>query len=204
MPGENLLNVLRNGSKWAAIAAGLLIVVSSVLITIDVFARLLANQVLVQSFEVSRYLFAIAVASSLALAAIDKAHIRIDLFVNLMAMKWRALIGVAAMASLAIVGSYFAWRGYLVAVMSFQIGARPVSGFPVPLWIPQTAWVLGLVWFAVVCVLLTIIGLRMVSRKSWTEANDLLGTTSIEDEIDQATDGVAAPESAGGTKGANS
>lgn len=200
MREDTIIGGLRKGSRWAAILGGLLILLCSVLITIDVLGRLTLNRVLVQSFEVSRYLFAVAVAASFALAAVDKAHIRIDIVVGMLSTRWRAILGVIAMASLALVAGYFAWRGYTVAALSAQINARPVSGLNVPLWLPQSGWVLALAWFALVCVVMTLIGVAMLFRRDWEKADLIFGTPSVEEEIDLATESGDAG-AAGDTEG---
>jgi TRAP-type C4-dicarboxylate transport system permease small subunit len=69
MTGDRIMAVVNRGSRVAAVFGGLVILICAVLISIDVVARIVLGRILVESFELSRFLFAVAVVFAMAYAA---------------------------------------------------------------------------------------------------------------------------------------
>ncbi|ODT81330.1 MAG: hypothetical protein ABS76_12900 [Pelagibacterium sp. SCN 64-44] len=189
MTGDKVMSAVNRASRIAAIFGGLVILVCAVLISIDVTARLAVGRVVVESFELSRFLFAVAVAFAMAYAASEKAHIRMDFFTRGLSIKWQALISILAMVCLAVVAIYLALRSFDLFWHSLRIGARSTSGLGIPLWVPQLFWVIGQFWFGIVAILLTGIALIRASRRQWSAVEALIGTPTPTEEMEQAIEG---------------
>jgi TRAP-type C4-dicarboxylate transport system permease small subunit len=181
------MRAIRKLAAGLALVGGLLIVLCAFLITIDVITRLFFGQIYLNSFELSRLLFAVAVGLSLAYAAVERAHIRIDLAIQGRSAPIRAAVGILAYFALALVGAYLAVRGADLFMHSWRTNARPVANVPIRLWVPQGAWLLGLIAFATVSLLVALAALRHALARRWHQAEALVGTPSVGEEIDSAT-----------------
>ena len=96
----------------------------------------------------------IAAPQALALALLDRAHIRIDsLYVHLPVRICAALDVLGLMVMLAFAG-LLTWHGWHVFFQSFRLGSRAVTAIATPLEYPQFLWLVGLAYFALVTALL--------------------------------------------------
>ena len=148
--------LIDTGAKYAARFGGTTILASAVLISVDVLFRNLDIGIRLHSFELTNYAFAAAVAFSFAYAVTQRAHIRIDVLYQLMPVWVRSILDVLALLLLAILSTgmaYFAWK---VVAHSARLGARPNSTLDIALALPQGLWALGLTWFALVTLALTV------------------------------------------------
>ncbi len=185
------MSAIRKLAAGLALIGGALIMVSAILISIDVATRLVWGRIYLNSFELSRLMFAVAVALSLAYAAVERTHIRIDLAIKGWSAPVRAGAGVLAYLALALMGFYLAMRGSDLFLHSWRINARPVANVPVRLWVPQGAWLVGLVAFAGVSVVIALAAVRHAIAGRWSEAEALVGTPSVSEEIE--TSGPSLP-----------
>jgi len=188
--GAQALAPLRRLSRRAALAGGLLILASSALISADVLVRFFFGSVIFESFEISCYAFAVAVAFSLAFAAIERAHIRIDLLNARLRPRTQAWLNLIAAWCLAATAVALAWRGFGVFWSSLEIGARSRSILATPLALPQGLWSLGLIWFGIVTLALALYCTRQALQARWREINATIGPPAIADEI--AAEGVVS------------
>lgn len=141
-------------SKLFARVGGALILLSAVLITIDVVTRGIVGSSLVNSFEFSTYALAVAVSFSLAYALVSRAHIRIDILLKLLPLRPRLALDIVALTVFAVFVGLLVWYAGETFRQSLDFGARSNSSLAIPLAIPQGVWLLGLVFFLLVCVML--------------------------------------------------
>jgi TRAP-type C4-dicarboxylate transport system permease small subunit len=184
---EGLLERL---SRFLAWFSGAAILFCAVLVTLDVFARNIFNDNLFESFEITIYLYAVTVAFSFSFALTTKTHIRIDVVYARFPRVGRVILDLVAMAlltGLSLVLCYYAWS---LTVESFgmpgpgNLGAVSASDLSVPLVIPQSAWSLGLTWFALVCVVYMLRGLYMFVRGDLPGVSHLIGIEQREGEAE--------------------
>jgi len=94
-------------------------------------------------------------------------HIRIDVWykrLSARAQAWLELFIYIAMTGFAATG---AWSAGGVVAQSLHLGRRSLSLIPIPMWIPETALVVGLGLFGLECIrraVLAAIELRRLSR----------------------------------------
>ncbi len=170
-------------SRWLAWIGGALILASAILVSLDVVFRTLFRSTVFESFELSSYAFAIATSLGMAFALMTKAHIRIEVAYNALGLKWRGFLDVLAFASLAAVALVLAYWCLQVVVQNGEMGARSNSSLALPLILPQSIWLIGIAWFAIVSLALALVGLAWLVRRQFRDIHDALGVGSLQEEI---------------------
>lgn len=150
-PALKLANQLSRIAIWVA---GCLTLVSALYITIDVVSRKLLNAPLGSSDELSGYIFAIGISWSLSYATLERANIRIDAIYQLLPTRLAALLDWLALVGLSVFIIFLTMYATDVAGMSWEYQSTANTILGTPLWIPQTLWVLGLVWLCIVLALM--------------------------------------------------
>ena len=171
---NNALVTLQRVNEWIAVAAGLLLL-SSVLVTVfDVAARPFGLS-LGGTDELSGYAMAIATSWGMGYALTHLAHVRIDLLrtrCNAMGQTVFDLIAIMALAATALVIAYRVWP---VLSKSIQNQSRANTTLETPLWIPQSLWMAGWVWFALSAVIVTLYVLSSALHGRFTDVNEAAG-----------------------------
>lgn len=126
---------------WATLAMGLLIAA-------DVLWRAMTGSNFGGVDEIACYLFAIGISWSLAAAFYARAHIRVDIIYRELPFIPRVALDILAMVSLLIVAVFLTYSSWLVLETSWLRGARSASSMQVPLVVPQTLWMMGVLVFA--------------------------------------------------------
>lgn len=154
--------MLRTLSRWAAWAGGAAMLAAAILIFGEIVFRAFDRATYVGSQEISGYLFAIAVAWGLSFCLHEGAHVRIDIGYQRVPPAVRAWLDLAALAAFTILAVVLAARAQVALEQSLRFGSASVTPLRVPLWIPQTAWVAGLAFFAVNCAFTFVHGLVLM------------------------------------------
>lgn len=156
-----LLNSLLRGantlSRVAIWIAGSLTLASALYITVDVIVRKFFGFSLGGSDELSGYAFAISITWALAFATLQRANIRIDALYQLLPARLCALLDWIALVALGVFIIVLTRYAADVTWTSWVRGATANTTLGTPLWIPQSFWLLGLVWF---CLILALMLLR--------------------------------------------
>ena len=161
-----LLNGLRRATRLVALVGGCLLLVSVAMVVAEILLRRLAGTSVPGVHELSGYGLALVATWAFSYALTERATVRIDLIQSRLTTPMRAVLDTLALgatACVAIVVAYLAWP---VLERSIAQGARANTPLETPLWIPQTLWVAGWAWFAVVAtVLFVCAGLALVSGR---------------------------------------
>ena len=150
-PVEALEHRVATVSRVLARAGGALMLAGAVVVVVDVAARRLAGRTWLESYELTSYAFAVAVAASLAHALFAGAHVRIDVLHARLPAPARRALDVLAVALLGATAALLAWHAAGTLAQSIALGARSNSALGVPLAWPQALWAAGIGWFAVAC-----------------------------------------------------
>ena len=172
---------MRRVSRILAWFAGLLILALAVLVTLDVFARALFDAVFFESFELSGYGFAAALAFGLAHTALEKSNIRVDLLNARMPRPIARAADLIGLWLLAAFAALLAWHAAQVVIASLQMGARSNSALGVPLVYPQGLWAFGIGWFGVVSVFLALRALLAALGRDWPDLERIAGLRGATD-----------------------
>lgn len=182
---ERLERIAHRLSALFARLAGTMVVLIAFSVSTDVVTRNLIGRPVLNSYELSTYLSAIAIAFGLSHTALCGAHIRVDVLIARLPApirRWFDLLAFLALAALAVLLTYLSAER---AWTSLARDVRSSSILAIPLGIPQTAWAAGFAIFALTCVLLSLRhGLLLLTGNG--EAADRIGRFDQQQEIQEA------------------
>ena len=135
-------------ARFLAILSGWWLIALSFVTVAEILLRKFFSISLQGIDEIGGYTTAIVSAFGFASALTIKAHTRVDFLLGRMPGLLRAVLNALAYALLAGMASYGAWRGWAVLEESLEFQAHANSPLQTPLWLPQGAWLVGLVLFA--------------------------------------------------------
>lgn len=196
---DRALRIGETGSTLAALAGGVLILCSALLVSVDVVVRKAFNATLGGADELSGYALAIGSTWAFAFVMLNRGNVRIDALYQYLPRRVAAWFDlVALLALLAFVG-LVAWHGWSVMTYAWAIGSRSNSSLAMPLAIPLTLWWLGYGWFVVCAGLLLCRSLAALRSGDVDTVQRLLGARSVQDDADDELQ--AAAEVLGRTPG---
>ena len=132
--------------------------------SLEIVSRRLFGHSIVGIDELAGYAFAIAMSWGFAQALFMRAHIRVDIVSQRMPRKIQRVLDVLAMGSFAgIVGVIVIYAAETL-LESLRLGARASTPLATPLWIPQTLWLSGLIFFLLCLVVLLFDLVRAIAR----------------------------------------
>ncbi|MGA8052058.1 MAG: TRAP transporter small permease [Burkholderiales bacterium] len=182
----DLLRPARAVARAGTWFGGALVALSAVMISVDVLARKLFSVSLGSSSEISGYVLAIGTTWSLALALLDRAHVRIDSLYVLLPARLGAVLDLVALASFMIFGWLTAWQGTKVFLQSASVDAHSLTPLATPLAVPQFLWAAGFVMFFLVMLLLAVRAAGILVRGRLEDVQRLLGPLTAEQEVEEA------------------
>ena len=174
-------DALRRANRAVAVALGLLLVATALFVIADVAARALGRS-LGGSDELSGYAMAIVTSWGLGFALGELAHVRIDLVRRRVAAPARVALDLLALGATAGVAAVVAWRAWAVLAKSLERGSRANTPLETPLWIPQTLWWAGLLWFAIVACACLALAAALLARGDRAGLERVAGTEALPGE----------------------
>ncbi|QXM24782.1 TRAP transporter small permease [Elioraea tepida] len=197
-PPNPLVLRLRPATRLLAVLCGVWLLGYSLLVCVDIVARRYFGISLQGTDEIGGYTLAVLAAFGFAHALAERRHTRIELALAAMPRPLRALVNLLAAAAIAAFAVFAALRGR--AVLGDSLFFMSVSNSPlqVPLWIPQGAWMAGLVTFAVVSVLQALHAALLALRGRAAQLNAWYGPPTIAEEIAAETGGALADQNGTG------
>ncbi len=151
-------------AKWAAIGAGVLILLAALLVFADVMLRNIVNYTLGGADELSGYALAIGTAWALPYCLLGKHHIRIDSLYRITGVKTRALLDIISLMAIGAFILLLTYRAGLVLLETAERNSLSVGPLSLPQIWPQTLWVSGLVFTALAVALTALRGLLALAR----------------------------------------
>ncbi|NMG41468.1 TRAP transporter small permease subunit [Chelativorans sp. ZYF759] len=179
---DRSIRILAIGSRYLARLSGVVVVLIVVVISAEIFSRILFGRSMGFSTEVSGYALAICVTWPLAHVLHRRGHIRIDAVHNTVPYPVQAFIDVIALAAFGVVAYYVADASIRTAATSLRYGDIANTSLGTPLWIPQAVWAFGFAWF---CLNLYVLLLRIVIalfQRRYSDVRELAGSSA--DTID--------------------
>lgn len=151
---DRTLNLAYRLARIGAWGGGILVIVASFIIGIDIAMRKAFSVSIGGASELSGYVLAIGSSWAFALALLDRAHIRIDTLYVLLPTRLAAALDILSLVTMLAFVGLLTWQGWHVFSQSFRLGSRALTPIATPLMYPQFLWVVGLVYFLIVIVLL--------------------------------------------------
>lgn len=183
-------------ARWGAILCGWWLLVFSGLTCVEILGRRFLGFSLQGIDEIGGYTLAVMSAFGFSYALVNRSHTRVDIFLAMAPSPSQAVLNVLAMAGLAAIAVFAAFRAG--AELNDSILFMSVSSSPLqtPLWIPQGLWFLGLVIFAGIAVALTCHSLYLL-RRGWAGVNRIYGPVTVEEEVEAELKTLGAEKEAG-------
>ncbi|MEO1090232.1 MAG: TRAP transporter small permease [Pseudomonadota bacterium] len=161
---------------------GIALLVMGAVIIVEIVLRRTVGSPLGGSDEISGYVMAAVTTWGFAFALSERAHVRIDLVQRRLPPAARAWLDVFAMAVMAAVAGLVTGYGWRVLEKTLDRGSRANTPLETPLWIPESIWFAGWVWFTTAATLLLIAALLDAVRGRYAEVETIAGTHGGEGE----------------------
>ena len=187
---ERLHALLERVARVAVWVGGGALLLSAVMVTVDVLCRKLFSVTMSGSDEITGYVFAASTTWAYSYALLHRSNIRIDALYNLLPAPVRAVLDVIGLALLLFFMGYLTDKAIDVFVTSFERDSRAITTLGTPLWIPQLAWVAGLVLFVVTLTVVLIYALGALARRDLRTVRRVAGAMNVEEEIAEETHGM--------------
>lgn len=172
-------------------AAGWNYVLCALFITADVLGRNLLGVSSAATVEITGYMLAVGIAWGLAHALAKRAHIRVDVWVNRLPLRLRAVLHLLALLALGAFAGFCAWAAWSLVDESLLFEAVDNSALRVPLAIPQGLWMAGIAGFCVMILVLALEAFLGLLLGRPEEVDGLLGARTLADETEEALEAVA-------------
>jgi TRAP-type C4-dicarboxylate transport system permease small subunit len=189
VPGADpLLLWSRRAARGGAWFGGLIVALAAFVISIDVVLRKLFSVTLGGASEVSGYVLAVSTSWSLALALLDRVHVRIDTLYALLPIRVCALLDILGLVVFMVFAGFVTWQGWILFAQSAELGSRALTPLETPLAIPQFLWLLGFAFFFVVMALLLARALAALATGRIEDVHRLLGSRTALQDLEEALD----------------
>ncbi|MEO5695648.1 MAG: TRAP transporter small permease [Burkholderiaceae bacterium] len=193
--------------RWLGTLFGLIFVALSCLVAVETFVRKAFNFSLQGADELGGYALAFGATIAFSLALMGRSHIRVDVFHDrLPAMMQTALnwLSTVCLAAFAVLLAWLAW--YVIQdTRSYQSVSQ--TPWATPLQYPQSAWLAGLIMFALVASGYALRATWLLLRADSATLNHEFGPRTTKQEVDEevedlksrsgAASDVPAPAAAG-------
>jgi TRAP-type C4-dicarboxylate transport system permease small subunit len=189
---QRIHDVLSHMSRVAAWAGGAALMLCAVMITGDVLCRKFFGISIGGSDEITGYVFAGATTWAYAYCLLHRANIRIDALYNRFPRPMRAAIDVISVLLLLIFVAILTDHAYSTLSESIANNATSITPLTTPMWIPQTFWVIGWVFFLVTLVFVLIHLVKALLSRDLDAIGRIAGLRSVEEEIVEETRGTGA------------
>ena len=170
-----IVGIVRRATRAVALVGGVTLLVTVAMVVLEIGLRKLAGTSLSGVHELSGYMLALVATWSFAYALAEQAHVRIDLMSARLAGAPRAALDTLALATTAAVAVAIAILAWPVLERSLAQGSHANTPMETPLWIPQSLWVAGWAWFALVACVLTGCAAVALARGQFTQVDGFAG-----------------------------
>jgi TRAP-type C4-dicarboxylate transport system permease small subunit len=172
-------------SQVASWGGGLLLLLTAVLIAVEIVLRKVFSISLGGTDELSRYALAVSCSWGFSFALFRKSHIRIDILYRLCPQRLQQYLDIFSMSMFLIYLGVVSWFACFVLKTSLVRHSTANTPLATPLWIPQSLWLAGLIWFCIVIlVLLTVTFWRQI-KGTRGESEDFASIVTLEEEIEE-------------------
>lgn len=181
--------------RWLGTLFGLIFMGLSLVVTVETVMRKVFTVSLQGADELGGYALAFGSTIAFSLALIGRTHIRVDVFHDRFpawlqtALNWLSIMCLAAFAGL------MAWLAWFVIrdTQAYQSVAQ--TPWATPLVYPQTAWLFGLIMFALVSAGFAIHASILLLSGRTDELNADYGPRSTKQEVEEEVEDLKARSS---------
>ncbi len=167
-------HLLRRFNEVLAVLAGALLLLSVSVTLFDIIARQIGRS-LGGTDELSGYAMAIATSWGMSYTLTSLSHVRIDLLRTRCNSLWRSMLDLIAILALAGTATVVAYRVWPVLDKSISNGSTANTTLETPLWIPQSLWMAGWLWFAVSALFMLCLVITLLVTRDFDEVHQNAG-----------------------------
>lgn len=136
--------------RWLGTLFGLIFMGLSLVVTVETVMRKVFTVSLQGADELGGYALAIGATIAFSLALIGRTHIRVDVFHDRLPAWLQTMLNWLSVVSLAAFAGLMAWLAWFVIQDTQAYQSVAQTPWATPLVYPQTAWLCGLIMFALV------------------------------------------------------
>lgn len=173
--------------------AGWGFIATACLITFDVLARRFLGFSSQATTELSGYALAFGIAWGLSHTLAMRAHVRIDVVVNMFPARIRYWLHLTSLAFLAVLVGYLFYGAWMLVEESLLFNATDISVIRTPLAIPQGLWAFGIGAFFLLILAMLLEGFLLIVAGRGHEAEQMLHSRSYQEEVAEALEAVGEP-----------
>ena len=185
---NKILSMTEKLSHVAAWLSGSLLFLSSIMIAVEVVLRKVFAISIGGADELSSYALAISCTWGFSYALLKKSHIRIDVVYSRLPQLWRFILDIASNILLLLYISilcYFAFVVLKTSVVKLSAANTPLS---TPLWLPQSLWFAGLLFFGVTITIVLACTIYHWVKGNREAATKLSGISTLTEEIEESAE----------------
>lgn len=171
--------------RWLGTVFGLIFVALSLVVAAETLLRKAFNYSLQGADELGGYTLALGSTIAFSLALMGRSHIRVDVFHGRFPLRVQTLLNWVSVACLAVFAILLAWLAWYVIQDTYAYKSVSQTPWATPLQYPQSAWLVGLLLFALVSA-------GFAARATWLlvtaqvrELNREFGPRSTRDEVEE-------------------
>ncbi len=151
---------LKKASEFFIYICGILLFASVFLIGTEVVLRKFFLISFGGTDELSGYVLGLCTSWSLAYVLFNKMHIRIDILYTKVSKRFQYMLDVIAMVFTLMFVSLLTYSAFNVFYTSIIRNSTANTPLGTPLWIPQSLWFLGFVFFLIVILVLLFLSIK--------------------------------------------
>jgi TRAP-type C4-dicarboxylate transport system permease small subunit len=183
--------LLEPPARCVAILGGWWLMGLAFLTCAEIFCRKFLDFSLQGVDEIGAYTLAIFSTLSFAYALVARSHTRVDFLLGHLPAPLRAVLNALAFLLLAALAGFAAWRGWAVLEESLLFQSHANSPLNTPMWLPQSAWLAGLIAFALAAGILAAHALLLLLT-DWRKVNRWYGPMTIDEEVETEAGAILA------------
>ncbi len=183
-----LLKKTEKISQIAVWISGSLLFLASIMIAVEVVLRKAFAISMGGADELSSYALAISCTWGFSFALFRKSHIRIDVLYCHLPLFGRFCLDIISNVLLLFyvsILSYFAFIVVKTSVVKFSTANTPLA---TPMWIPQSLWLTGLLWFGLSIFLILAGTIYNLLRGDQATAAKISGISTLDEEIQESAE----------------
>ncbi len=188
---DALLRGVDRVSRLLAWLGGVILLGMVLLIAVEIVMRRTVGTSPGLSFEYSGYVLGISASWSFAYALFHKAHIRIDAAYVRVPPKGRIALDMLALTAFAAFAVLAAQATLGVLVETLERGTLSNTPLHTPMWIPQSLWAAGWLWFAFAVLLLLARCVVALLLGDAATVRRLAGSSTLDEQIEDEAPNLA-------------
>lgn len=182
---SSAIRFVNSVARLSAWVGGVALMGTALMIGVDLILRKTIGVSLGGADEIAGYVLAIVSTWAFPIALLKRSHIRVDILYSRLSLKSRAWLDLLALGGMALFVGTLVFHASGVLGNTLKFHSTSTTPLQVPLWLPQSIWLAGYLFFAVTIVVLACTSLSRLRRQRWASISGLIGINSVEEDIQE-------------------